>query len=113
MLSCISDEVLSWSDSHEYESIARTASAAAEHLRPLEIVKSSNPIRASAIAFEKYIIYGGFKEIKAFEVESGEPTTSITGNFGWVNHLSVVYGTTTLIVSAHDDGTQPVLPCPP
>ena len=87
-----------------YTSIPRSQNAAAAQPKASEVVNSFNPIRASAMAFDKYCIYGGLKEIKVFEVETGQLTSSITGNFGYVNVISIVYGTTTLIVTAHDDG---------
>jgi WD40 repeat protein len=98
------DNLLAWisGENIEYRPLPRDKG---DVLMYSEVIKSTNAIKTITTAFEKYIVFGGFKEIRVVEIETGLFITEITGDFGWVHSLNIIYGTTTLIISGHADGS--------
>lgn len=104
LFSCISEGDFPWSPKGTYMTVPAKLNGDVDQLKPRQLARSNNAVRAVTIALDKFVVYGGCKEIRVFAADTGAVVTNITGNFGWVSHLSVVHGATTLIISGHEDG---------
>ena len=61
-------------------------------------------IQSVTLAFDKYILSGCKDIILIHNLLNGAFVRDISGSFDWVNSISIIYGPTTKIVSAHGDG---------
>jgi WD40 repeat protein len=99
--------VLSWllpEPTVEYTEVRTDCSACYDELPNTTVANVTGPVTCMLVVFDKYVVCGGYQQIQVLRLDSGECISTIRGDFGTVTNLSLVYGTTTLVASAHSDG---------